>query len=102
MPGPRTVYGEALAAAVRAGGVEEAKVDEAVRNVLRLAARVGVLEGAEPVVTEPPATVDGEALAREIAAAPSSSCNQGALPAGGGRGEGHGGAQAAKERTRSP
>ncbi|MHA5051281.1 beta-glucosidase family protein [Streptomyces sp. SD15] len=67
MPGPRTVYGEALAAAVRGGEVEEAKVDEAVRNVLRLAARVGILQGAEPVVTELPETVDGEALAREIA-----------------------------------
>ncbi|MET8407290.1 glycoside hydrolase family 3 C-terminal domain-containing protein [Streptomyces sp. NPDC005195] len=67
MPGPGTVYGDALAAAVRAGSAEEAKVDEAVRNVLRLAARVGILEGAEPVVTELPEPVDGEALAREIA-----------------------------------
>lgn len=67
MPGPRTVYGEALAQAVRDGEVEEAKVDEAVRNVLRLAARVGILESAEPVVTELPDTIDGEALAREIA-----------------------------------
>ncbi|MEU9212559.1 glycoside hydrolase family 3 C-terminal domain-containing protein [Streptomyces sp. NPDC048415] len=67
MPGPQTVYGAPLAAAVRAGEVEEATVDEAVRNVLRLAARVGILEGAEPVVTEVPETVDGEALAREIA-----------------------------------
>ncbi|MGW3850979.1 beta-glucosidase [Streptomyces fagopyri] len=67
MPGPDTVYGEALAAAVRAGRTDEAKVDEAVRNVLRLAARVGILEGAEPVVTELPGTVDGETLAREIA-----------------------------------
>ncbi|MFE6426154.1 MULTISPECIES: beta-glucosidase [Streptomyces] len=67
MPGPGTVYGEALARAVRAGEVTEAEVDAAVRNVLRLAARVGVLDGAEPAVTEPPATVDGQALAREIA-----------------------------------
>ncbi|MCT7354742.1 glycoside hydrolase family 3 C-terminal domain-containing protein [Streptomyces sp. 15-116A] len=67
MPGPHTVYGEALAAAVRAGGVDEATVDEAVRNVLRLAARVGVLEGAEPVVAEAPGEVDGVELAREIA-----------------------------------
>ncbi|MFE9438119.1 glycoside hydrolase family 3 C-terminal domain-containing protein [Streptomyces sp. NPDC006602] len=67
MPGPRTVYGEALAQAVRDGEVAEAKVDAAVRNVLRLAARVGVLSGAEPVVTELPDPVDGEALAREIA-----------------------------------
>ncbi|MFD4316732.1 glycoside hydrolase family 3 protein [Streptomyces sp. NPDC058548] len=67
MPGPHTVYGEALAAAVRAGEVEESTVDAAVRNVLRLAARVGALEGAPPVVTEPPAALDGDALAREIA-----------------------------------
>ncbi|KFF95647.1 beta-glucosidase [Streptomyces scabiei] len=67
MPGPATVYGEPLARAVRAGEVAEAEVDEAVRRVLRLAARVGILEGADPVVTELPAPVDGEALAREIA-----------------------------------
>ncbi|WP_030777942.1 beta-glucosidase H [Streptomyces sp. NRRL S-920] len=67
MPGPRTVYGEPLAAAVRAGEAAEGAVDDAVRNVLRLAARVGVLEGAEPVVTRTPAEIDGVALAREIA-----------------------------------
>ncbi|MEV3861336.1 glycoside hydrolase family 3 C-terminal domain-containing protein [Streptomyces sp. NPDC050095] len=67
MPGPQTVYGPALAAAVRAGEVEESEVDDAVRNVLRLAARVGILEGAEPVVTEVPGEIDGESLAREIA-----------------------------------
>ncbi|MFD6415397.1 glycoside hydrolase family 3 C-terminal domain-containing protein [Streptomyces sp. NPDC060194] len=69
MPGPRTVYGEALAAAVRAGEVDEAKVDGAVRNVLRLAARVGALEGvpAEVPEAELPEPVDGAALAREVA-----------------------------------
>ncbi|MCS0601331.1 glycoside hydrolase family 3 C-terminal domain-containing protein [Streptomyces sp. LP11] len=67
MPGPRAVYGDALARAVREGRVAEAVVDAAVRRVLRLAARVGILAGAEPAVTEPPAPVDGEALAREIA-----------------------------------
>ncbi|MEW2403716.1 glycoside hydrolase family 3 C-terminal domain-containing protein [Streptomyces sp. NPDC046862] len=67
MPGPVTVHGEALARAVRDGEVAESDVDEAVRRVLRLAARVGILEGAEPVVTELPGTVDGEGLAREIA-----------------------------------
>ncbi|GAA3718887.1 beta-glucosidase family protein [Streptomyces tremellae] len=67
MPGPQTVYGEKLAAAVRAGDVEESAVDDAVRRVLLLAARVGILEGAPPVVTEPPAPVDGDALTREIA-----------------------------------
>ncbi|MGW1956432.1 beta-glucosidase H [Streptomyces sp. NPDC001920] len=67
MPGPRTVYGEPLAQAVRDGKVAEARVDDAVRNVLRLAARVGILQGAQPAVTELPETVDGPGLAREIA-----------------------------------
>ncbi|HCA86962.1 MAG TPA: glycosyl hydrolase, partial [Streptomyces sp.] len=44
MPGPRGVYGEPLAAAVRAGLVPEAAVDDAVRRVLTLAARTGVLD----------------------------------------------------------
>ncbi|MET8948278.1 glycoside hydrolase family 3 C-terminal domain-containing protein, partial [Streptomyces sp. NPDC004542] len=69
MPGPDTVYGAALAAAVRDGRVDEAVVDEAVRNVLRLAARTGALEGAPPAVAEAdrPHDIDGDALAREIA-----------------------------------
>lgn len=67
MPGPRTVYGEALAAAVRAGEVAESAVDDAVRRVLLLAARVGILDGAPAAVTDLPAPIDGEALAREIA-----------------------------------
>ncbi|WP_427918743.1 beta-glucosidase family protein [Streptomyces sp. cg40] len=67
MPGPRTVYGEALARAVRDGRVGEETVDAAVRNVLRLAARVGVLEGVESAVPTPPAQVDGRRVAREIA-----------------------------------
>ncbi|WP_327252583.1 beta-glucosidase family protein [Streptomyces sp. NBC_01244] len=68
MPGPVTVYGAPLAEAVRAGEVPESAVDEAVRNVLRLAARVGILEGAPAVVGEVPAPIDGQALARELAA----------------------------------
>lgn len=69
MPGPRTVYGEALAEAVRAGEVDEKIVDIAVRNVLLLAARTGALDTAPPAVdpADLPAPVDGEALAREIA-----------------------------------
>ncbi|WP_394814295.1 beta-glucosidase [Streptomyces dubilierae] len=67
MPGPGTVYGENLARAVRDGEADEALVDAAVRRVLRLAARVGLLDGAEPVVTAPPPDTDGAALAREIA-----------------------------------
>ncbi|MFC8344961.1 glycoside hydrolase family 3 protein [Streptomyces sp. NPDC057280] len=81
MPGPQTVYGPALAQAVRDGEVDETKVDAAVRNVLRLAARVGALADAEPVVTELPGPVDGEALAREIARRAFVLVrNQGALP----------------------
>ncbi|MBY8877773.1 beta-glucosidase family protein [Actinacidiphila acidipaludis] len=70
MPGPVTVYGPALAAAVRAGEVEETLVDAAVRRVLRLAARAGLLAGtpAAVAVADRPPGVDGEALAREIAA----------------------------------
>ncbi|MFJ9621908.1 glycoside hydrolase family 3 protein [Streptomyces sp. NPDC101181] len=69
MPGPRTVYGEALATAVRAGEVDEKIVDIAVRNILLLAARVGALDSAPPAVApaDLPAPLDGEALAREIA-----------------------------------
>ncbi|MGP3979775.1 glycoside hydrolase family 3 protein [Streptomyces sp. KR80] len=69
MPGPRTVYGPALAAAVRAGEVPESAIDAAVRNVLRLAARVGILDGVPALVAQEdlPASVDGDALAREIA-----------------------------------
>ncbi|MER7763574.1 glycoside hydrolase family 3 C-terminal domain-containing protein [Streptomyces sp. NPDC097619] len=67
MPGPQTVYGPALAEAVREGRAEESAVDEAVRNVLLLAARTGLLDGAPAAVTEPPAPVDGPELARELA-----------------------------------
>ncbi|WP_413562884.1 beta-glucosidase [Catenulispora pinistramenti] len=70
MPGPVTVFGPALAGAVRDGRVAESVVDDAVRHVLLLAARVGLLAGAGPVVPEDrrPAPLDGEAVAREIAA----------------------------------
>ncbi|WNI15376.1 glycoside hydrolase family 3 protein [Actinacidiphila sp. ITFR-21] len=70
MPGPRTVYGEALAAAVRAGEVPESLVDDAARRVLRLCARAGLLSGtpAAVAVADRPAGVDGDALARELAA----------------------------------
>ncbi|MFI0779562.1 beta-glucosidase H [Streptomyces sp. NPDC021212] len=69
MPGPGTVYGEALAAAVREGLVAESDVDDAVRRVLTLAARVGALDGVEPAVApaDRPGAIDGDALAREIA-----------------------------------
>ncbi|MET9500547.1 glycoside hydrolase family 3 C-terminal domain-containing protein [Streptomyces sp. NPDC006622] len=67
MPGPDTVYGAALAQAVRDGRLDEPEVDDAVRRVLRLAARVGALADVRPAVPVPPAPVHGEALARELA-----------------------------------
>ena len=44
MPGPSAWLGPTLAAAVRAGEVDESVVDGQVRNVLRLMGRVGILE----------------------------------------------------------
>ncbi|WP_405180649.1 glycoside hydrolase family 3 C-terminal domain-containing protein [Nocardia sp. NBC_01377] len=72
MPGPVTVYGAQLAdagRAGRAGRVDEADVDDVVRRVLRLAARVGALAAVPPAVPADrlPASIDGRALAREIA-----------------------------------
>ena len=45
MPGPDGPWGAALVAAVRAGDVSEATIDDKVTRILRLAARVGALEG---------------------------------------------------------
>ncbi|MER8187589.1 glycoside hydrolase family 3 C-terminal domain-containing protein [Kitasatospora sp. NPDC094015] len=70
MPGPATVYGEHLVAAVREGLVPEQVVDDLARRVLRLAARVGLLEGAPAAVPADrlPAGIDGEDFARDLAA----------------------------------
>ncbi|GAB3687243.1 beta-glucosidase [Nocardiopsis oceani] len=69
MPGPNTVYGEHLVDAVRDGRVPEEAVNALARRVLHLAARVGLLEGAEPVVApaDRPSELDGRAIAREVA-----------------------------------
>jgi beta-glucosidase len=72
MPGPRSPWGDALVAAVRDGRVSEAAIDEKVRRILRLAARVGALEGVAPAVAEPPpppAADETAALLREASAA---------------------------------
>ncbi|MBN1096287.1 glycoside hydrolase family 3 protein [Blastococcus sp. TML/C7B] len=66
MPGPQGPWGEALVAAVRAGEIDEAVVDRKVLRILRLAERVGALEGTAPA--EPVLVEDGRALAREAAA----------------------------------
>lgn len=71
MPGPTGPWGDALVAAVRSGEVPEAAIDEKVRRLLRLAARVGALEGVAPAAPAPaPSPADAAArLAREVAAA---------------------------------
>lgn len=53
MPGPASPWGDALVAAVRTGEVAEDRVDDHVLRILRLAARVGALEGVAPVAAAP-------------------------------------------------
>ena len=67
MPGPANVYGELLVKAVENGEVDESVVDDAVRHVLLLAARVGLLEGVPAAVVEFPAEINGREIAREVA-----------------------------------
>lgn len=70
MPGPEGPWGARLVQAVRAGEVGQAVVDAKVARVLRLAARVGALdghEGAAPAVRDLPGE-DGRAFARTAAA----------------------------------
>src|SRR3954447_26749109 len=66
MPGPDGPWGTALVEAVRAGEIDEAVVDRKVLRLLRLARRVGALDGADPA--EPVWVEDGVAFAREAAA----------------------------------
>ena len=68
MPALENPWGAKLVAAVRDGEVPVAEIDDKVRRVLRLAARVGVLDGVPPAVTALPAPLDGEAVAHEVAA----------------------------------
>jgi beta-glucosidase len=68
MPGPFTVYGHHLVEAVREGRTSEAHVDDAVHRMLRLAARVGALEGVAAAVDARQEAVEHpEELLREIA-----------------------------------
>lgn len=67
MPAAR-VYGERLAAAVRAGEVSEATIDAAVRRILRIQLRFGIFDGLEPVDPSVVACPEHVALAREAAA----------------------------------
>ncbi|YCH06117.1 beta-glucosidase [Arthrobacter sp. alpha11c] len=67
MPGPVGHWGPKLLAAVNDGRVSREAILEKVTRILRLAARVGSLEGFEPAATELPAKLDGAAVAREVA-----------------------------------
>ncbi|WP_020660103.1 glycoside hydrolase family 3 protein [Amycolatopsis benzoatilytica] len=67
MPGPVGPWGDALVAAVTAGRVEESVVDEHLRRLLRLAARVGAFDGPaerRPDLPAPDSPVRREQLRR--------------------------------------
>ena len=70
MPGPDGPWGDALVAAARSGEIPAATVDDKVRRLLRLASRVGAIEGLDPAVAVAPLTGDesaaGRTLAREV------------------------------------
>ncbi|MDQ0730911.1 beta-glucosidase family protein [Arthrobacter sp. B1I2] len=67
MPGPVGHWGPKLLAAVNDGRVSRDAILEKVVRILRLAARVGSLEGISPAVTELPAPINATAVAREVA-----------------------------------
>lgn len=68
MPGPHPLWGEPLADAVREGRVPQDAIDAKVRRILRLAARVGALDGAAPP-RPAPAPADPRGLLRRAVAA---------------------------------
>ncbi|MEE4542361.1 glycoside hydrolase family 3 C-terminal domain-containing protein [Streptomyces sp. V4-01] len=70
MPGPHPLWGEPLLAAVRDGRVPQEAVDDKVRRLLLLAARVGALDAAPgPRPVAAPAPADARALLRRAVAA---------------------------------
>ncbi|WIE67872.1 glycoside hydrolase family 3 C-terminal domain-containing protein [Curtobacterium sp. MCLR17_054] len=69
MPGPNPWWSEGpLLAAVQSGEVPMAAIDRKVHRILTLAARVGALEGFEPVAASPVHVEDGIAFVREAEA----------------------------------
>jgi beta-glucosidase len=69
MPGPDGPWGEALVEAVRTGEVPEPAVDGHVLRILRLAARVGALEGFAPGGQDAPVWTDQDVSAELRSAA---------------------------------
>ncbi|MEY2514713.1 MAG: beta-glucosidase [bacterium] len=69
MPGPDGPWGAALVAAVRADDVDEATIDDKVIRILRLAGRVGALEGTSPAPAPAFDDAQGAAALRQAAAA---------------------------------
>ena len=72
MPGPASRYGpwgDALVEAVTKGKVDEALIDDKVVRILRLAARVGALEGGPAAPELPADRPDSVAVATELRAA---------------------------------
>lgn len=65
MPGPKTPWAEGLKAAVTAGKVSEAALDEKVGRILLLAKRVGALGSSK---ARPVSPIDGRSEIRKIAA----------------------------------
>lgn len=69
MPGPTGPWGGALVDAVRAGRVEEARIDDKLHRLLRLAARVGALAGGPAARSATPwSELESRSLVRRAAA----------------------------------
>jgi beta-glucosidase len=69
MPALENPWGAKLVAAVRAGEVPESEIDDKVRRVLRLAARVGALDSASPAAARQAEPADPTGTARPADAA---------------------------------
>ena len=85
MPGPESPWTEGLLEAVRSGQISESAVDGHVLRILRLAARVGALDGLEPA-TPPARRWSEEELSSELRASSAAGMvlikNDGTLPLG--------------------